>query len=142
LKEKEEESSMSSFQVGDIKSITVQVTDKMVRQFAEMSGDFNPVHMDEEHAKHTRFGRRIAHGMISGALISRALAMELGPGGIYLSQTLKFLQPIFIDDTVTVQLLVKTIRDKGIVMIETTVTKQTGELAVKGDAMIMRPEFV
>ncbi len=133
---------MSSFQVGDIKSITVQVTDKMVRQFAEMSGDFNPVHMDEEHAKHTRFGRRIAHGMISGALISRALAMELGPGGIYLSQTLKFLQPIFIDDTVTVQLLVKTIRDKGIVMIETTVTKQTGELAVKGDAMIMRPEFV
>lgn len=132
-----------SFKVGDKKSVSVQVTEKMVHQFAEMSGDFNPVHMDDEFAKKTRFKQRIAHGMISGALISRALAMELGPGGIYLSQKMKFLQPVFIDDTVTIELTVLTLREeKGLATIETTVTKQTGELCVKGEAMIMQGDFV
>lgn len=127
-----------SFKVGDRRTVTVQVTDQMVKQFAEMSGDFNPIHMDEEYAKTTRFGRRIAHGMISGALISRALAMELGGEGIYLSQTLKFLKPIFIDDEVIVELHVASVREsKGIANLETTVKKTSGELVVKGDAMIM-----
>lgn len=132
-----------SFKVGDRKSITIEVTEKMVQQFAEMSGDFNAVHMDEEAAKKTRFGRRIAHGMISGALISRALAMELGPGGIYLAQTLKFVNPIFIGDTIVIELLVTNFREeKGIGIIETTVKKTTGETCVKGDATIMRGDFV
>ena len=128
------------FKVGDRVSVTVQVTDKMVRQFAEVSGDHNPIHLDEEYAKNTRFGRRIAHGMIAGALISRALAMELGGEGIYLSQTLKFLKPIFIDDEVTIELYVASAREeKGIASIETIVKKTaSGELVVKGDAMIMR----
>jgi 3-hydroxybutyryl-CoA dehydratase len=134
---------MSAFKVGDRKSVTVQVTDKMVRQFAEMSGDFNPIHLDDEYAKGTRFGRRIAHGMICGALISRALAMELGSGGIYLSQSMKFLQPVFIDDEVVIELHVASLRpEKGIASIETTVKKTTGETCVKGEAMIMRGEFV
>ncbi len=134
---------MSGFKVGDRKSITVQVTDKMVRQFAEMSGDFNPMHLDDEYAAKTRFGRRIAHGMICGALISRALAMELGSGGIYLSQTMKFLQPVFIDDILTIELHVASMRaEKGLASIETMVKKQTGETCVKGEAMIMRGEFV
>ncbi|MBX2996601.1 MAG: MaoC family dehydratase [Bdellovibrionaceae bacterium] len=133
-----------SFQVGDTRSVTVEITEKMVQQFAEMSGDFNPVHMDEAYAKTTRFGRRIAHGMISGALISRTLAMELGPGGIYMSQNLKFMQPIFIGDTVTVELKVLSIRaERGFCSIETLVKKQpSAEVCVKGEAMIMMPEFV
>ena len=132
-----------SFKVNDRVSVTIQVTDKMVRQFAEMSGDFNPIHVDEEYAKGTRFGRRIAHGMIAGALISRALATKLGPGGIYLSQNLKFLHPIFIDDTITIELFVKALREeKGIGTIETLVKKQDGEVVVKGEALIMKGEFV
>ena len=132
-----------AFKVGDRKSITIQVTDKMVHQFAEMSGDFNAVHMDEEAAKKTRFKRRIAHGMISGALISRALAMELGPGGIYLAQTLKFVNPIYIDDTIVIELHVTNFREeRGIGIIETNVKKTTGELCVKGEATIMAGEFV
>lgn len=132
-----------SFKVGDTRSVTVQVTDKMVRQFAEMSGDFNPIHMDEEYAKNTRFKRRIAHGMICGALISRTLAMELGPGGIYLSQTLKFLSPVFVDDTVTIELTVMTMREeKGIGSVETIVKNQNGDVVVKGDAMIMKKEAI
>jgi 3-hydroxybutyryl-CoA dehydratase len=134
---------MSAFKVGDRKTVTVQVTDKMVRQFAEMSGDFNPIHLDEEYAKKTRFGRRIAHGMICGALISRALAMELEGGGIYLSQNLKFLQPVFIDDILTIELHVQTLREeRGIASIETMVKKQNGEVCVKGEAMIMQGKFL
>ena len=126
------------FKIGDKISYTTTVTDKMVNQFAEMSGDFNPVHMDEEYAKGTRFGKRIAHGMISGALISRTLATDLGPGGIYLGQSMKFVNPIFIGDIVTVDLIVKSMREKsGIALIETNVTKSTGEICVKGEATIM-----
>jgi len=134
---------VGNFKVGDSKSVEVQVTDKMVRQFAEMSGDFNPIHLDDEYAKKTRFGRRIAHGMICGALISRALAMELGPGGIYLSQNLKFLQPVFIDDTIIIELHVASLREsKGIASIDTVVKKKTGEICAKGEAMIMKGEFL
>jgi acyl dehydratase len=116
----------------------------MVREYAETTGDKNPMHLDEAHAKTTRFGRRIAHGMLVGGLISRALAMELGHGGIYLSQTLKFLQPIFIDDTVDIDLYVKSMREeKGIGVIETTVRKKgTEDICIKGEAMIMRGDRV
>lgn len=128
-----------SFKVGDKVTETVTITEKMVQQFAELSGDFNPVHMDEEYAKTTRFGRRIAHGMISAALISRVLAMKLGPGGIYLSQTMKFLNPVFIGDQITLELTVTALREeKGIGTIETLVKKTNGDICVKGEAVIMR----
>lgn len=132
-----------SFKVGDKVSETVTITEKMVEQFAELSGDYNPVHMDEEYAKTTRFGRRIAHGMISAALISRVLAMKLGPGGIYLSQTMKFLNPVFIGDVVAIELTVTALREeKGIGTVETLVKKANGDICVKGEAVIMRSGIV
>jgi 3-hydroxybutyryl-CoA dehydratase len=125
-------------EVGFKTSITVQVTDKMVRQFAEMSGDYNPIHLEDAYAKSTRFGRRIAHGMIVGALISRALNEKIGGGGVYLAQNLKFVNPVFIDDNVTVELHITGLRkEKGIATVETIAKKQTGEIVVKGDAIIM-----
>ncbi len=127
-----------SFNVGDKVTISEKITDQMVRQFAEVSGDKNPIHVDEEYAKKTRFGRRIAHGMMSAALISRALGMNLGPGGIYLGQTLKFVNPVFIDDVLIVELTVMQKREeKGIAIIDTLVKKETGEIVVKGEATIM-----
>ncbi len=132
------------FQVGEFLSESVQVTDKMVHQFAELSGDHNPIHIDDEYAKTTKFGRRIAHGMISAALISRVLGMKLGPGGIYLGQTMKFVNPVFIDDWVTIELKVTAYRsERGIGIIETLVKKRdSGELVVKGEATIMTREGV
>jgi 3-hydroxybutyryl-CoA dehydratase len=131
------------FNVGDVIKIEVVITEKMVQQFAEVSGDFNPIHMDEEYAKKTRFGRRIAHGMIAGALISRALAMELGSGGIYRSQALKFVNPMFIGDTVDVILEVRTKRGRGVATIGTSVVKKgSGEICVKGEALIVDGTFV
>lgn len=124
--------------IGFQKDISVQITDKMVRMFAELSGDHNPIHLDDEYAKTTKFGRRIAHGMIVGALISRSLNESLGSGGIYLGQNIKFVNPVFIDDTVTIHIKVVALRkEKGICSVETNVTKQTGETVVKGDAVIM-----
>ncbi|MDG0816811.1 MaoC family dehydratase [Bdellovibrio svalbardensis] len=124
--------------VGFTNSITVKVTDKMVQQFAELSGDYNPIHMNEEFAAKTRFGRRIAHGMISGALISRALVECIGGAGVYLGQSLKFVNPVFIDDTITVTIKITAVRkEKGIATVETNVTKENGDMVVKGEAVIM-----
>lgn len=116
-----------------------QVTDKMVRQFAEMSGDFNPIHVDEEFAAKTRFKRRIAHGMIVGALFSRCLVESLGHGGVYLGQNMKFVTPVFIDDIIEVSIEVTGLRkEKGIATVETLARKiSTGEFCVKGEAVIM-----
>jgi 3-hydroxybutyryl-CoA dehydratase len=132
-----------SFKAGDHVSEKIDITEEMVQLFAKVSGDFNPIHLDEEFAKKTRFGRRIAHGMISAALISRVLAMKLGPGGIYLGQTLKFLKPIYIGDVVTIDATVTVLREeKGIASIATTVKNQNDELCVKGEATIMRGDKV
>jgi 3-hydroxybutyryl-CoA dehydratase len=124
--------------IGFKASETVQITDKMVRQFAEMSGDFNPIHMDDAYAATTRFKRRIAHGMILGALTSRFLNEKIGSGGIYLAQTLKFKNPVFIDDMITFELEVtKLHKTRGLGTIETIAKNGSGEVVMKGEATIM-----
>ena len=125
--------------IGDTFSTAREVTDDLVRKFAEVSGDYNPIHLDEEFAKTTRFGRRIAHGMLSGAFISAVLGYEFKERKIvYLSQTMKFTAPVYLGDTVTATATVTNIReDKGIVTLETTCTNQNGETLVKGEAVVM-----
>lgn len=125
--------------IGDRFFTQRRVTDEIIRKFAEVSGDYNPIHLDEEFAKTTRFGRRIAHGMLSGAFISAVLGYEFRERKIvYLSQTMKFTAPVFIGDTVTAAGTVTSIReDKGIVTLETVCTNQNGETLVKGEAVVM-----
>ena len=125
--------------VGDKFSTTRKITDELVRKFADVSGDYNPIHLDEEFAKTTRFGRRIAHGMLSGALISAVLGYEFKERKIvYLSQTMKFTAPAFLGDTITATATVTDIReDKRIVTLETDCSNQNGELTVKGEAVVM-----
>ena|SRR5437773_3112300 len=125
--------------VGDEFAIDRQITDDLVRAFAELSGDHNPIHLDEEFAKRTRFGRRIAHGMLSGAFISAVLGHEFKQRKIvYLSQTLHFTAPVFIGDTITAKATVIKIReDKPVVTLETICTNQNGETVVEGEAAIM-----
>ncbi len=125
--------------VGDKFSTERLVTDELIRKFADVSGDHNPIHLDEDVAKKTRFGRRIAHGMLSGAFISAVLGYEFSERKIvYLSQTLKFTAPVFIGDTVTATATVTNIReDKPIVTLETVCTNQNGDMLVKGEAAVM-----
>ena len=126
-------------QIGDTFSTSREVTDDLVRRFAELSGDFNPIHLDEEFAARTRFGRRIAHGMLTGAFISAVLGQEFAERKIvYLSQTMRFTAPVFIGDTVTVTSVITHIReDKGIVTLETTARNQNGETLVTGESKVM-----
>jgi 3-hydroxybutyryl-CoA dehydratase len=125
--------------IGDKFSKERHVTDELVRKFAEVSGDYNPIHLDEGFAEKTRFGRRIAHGMLSGAFISAVLGYEFKERKIvYLSQSMKFTAPVYIGDTVTTTATVTNIReDKGIVTLETVCTKETGETVVTGEAVVM-----
>ena len=125
--------------IGDKFSTTKQITDSVIRAFAELSGDFNPIHLDDEFAAKTPFGKRIAHGMIAGALISAVLGNEFrGQTVIYLSQTIKFTAPVFVDDYVTATATIVEIReDKPIVTIESICTNQNNETVVTGEGKIM-----
>lgn len=125
--------------VGDKFSCEREITDELIRAFAELSGDHNPIHLDEEFAAKTRFGRRIAHGMLSGAFISAVLGYEFQERKIvYLSQTMEFVAPVFIGDTITTTATVARIRaDKGIVILETVCENQDGETTLNGEAAVM-----
>ena len=124
-----------NLQTGDTATFSKTITDDDIRAFAELTGDHNPVHLDDEYAAATRFGRRIAHGMLGASLISATLARQR-PGTVYLSQTLKFIAPVFPGDTLTVRVTVKEIRaDKPIATMETNCYKQDGSLVIKGEAI-------
>jgi 3-hydroxybutyryl-CoA dehydratase len=127
--------------LGQKASFSKQVTEQDVVLFAAVSGDVNPVHLDEAFAAETMFGGRIAHGMLSGAIISAALAMEMpGPGVIYLGQTLRFTRPVRIGDEVTAHLEVTEKRDgKGIVKLACEVVNQDGKVVVSGEATVLAP---
>ena len=104
-----------------------------------MTGDKNPVHLDDAYARTTRFGGRIAHGMLTAGLISAVLGTKLpGPGAIYLNQTLKFTAPVRIGDTITATAEVTAYReDKRIVTLKTDCTNQRGELVLTGEAVLL-----
>jgi len=126
-------------QVGETASLSKTITDEDVRAFAQVTGDHNPVHLDDDFAQKTRFGRRIAHGMLSASLISAVLANQLpGQGTVYLSQTLQFVAPVYLGDTVTARVTVTKVReDKPIVTLETVCINQRDETLIKGEAVVL-----
>jgi acyl dehydratase len=125
--------------VGDTAEFSKTITDEDVNAFADLTGDYNPVHLDDTYASGTRFGRRIAHGMLTASLISSVLANRLpGEGTVYLSQSLKFVAPVFLNDTVTARVTVTGIReDKPVATLETLCVNQRGEPLVKGEAVVL-----
>ena len=133
---------MGKIKVGDTASITKVISDADVVTYAEISGDDNPVHLDEDYAATTMFGRRIAHGTLVGGLISGVLGKILpGPGTIYLSQTYQFKAPVFLNDEVTAKVEVISYReDKRITKLKTDVFNQDGKLVLEGEAVVIAPE--
>lgn len=118
---------------------TQTINDEMVRTFATLTGDTNPVHLDDTYAATTRFGKRIAHGMLAASLISAALANDLpGPGTVYLSQTLQFKAPVYLGDTITAVIEVKSVRDdKPIATLITTCINQDNVVVLEGEAAVL-----
>lgn len=134
-----EVSVLPEFLPGQRASFTKTITEADVSAFAGITGDFNPLHVDAELARKMRFGERIAHGMLTAGLISAVLGMRLpGPGGIFLSQTLKFLKPVKFGDTITAEAEVVSYRsDKRILTLKTACRNQRGETVVEGESVLL-----
>ena len=128
-----------NFNVGDSAEITKTIEQADILAFADVTGDHNPVHVDEAFAQTTRFGRTIAHGMLSASLISAVLANKLpGAGSIYLGQTLQFVAPVFPGDEITARVTVKEIREgKPIMKLETVCINQRDEVVIRGEATVL-----
>jgi len=130
----------AALEVGQTAHYEKSVEERDIQLFAAMSGDRNPVHLDAEYAAGTLFKDRIAHGMLSGALISAAVACTLpGPGTIYLGQTMSFVRPVKIGDTITVRIEILEKLPKNRVRIATNVFNQNDELVVEGEAQVLAP---
>ena len=124
--------------IGDMVTESRTITDADIQDFARVSGDNNPIHLDEAYAAKTRFGKRIAHGMMAGTMLSKVAGTRLpGPGSIYLSQTMKFKNPVFIGDTITAE--IKVIGQKAgkpLFTLSTIVRNQDGLVLLDGEAMV------
>ena len=131
---------MSDYSVGQAGEFTKTVTEADVVLFAGVTGDFNPAHVDQAWAEKSRFGGRIAHGMLSASFISTVLAMRMpGPGTIYLSQSLRFTAPVMIGETVTARVQIAEVMPKRRLRLTTTVAKQDGTTVVEGEAVVLAP---
>ncbi len=125
--------------IGQTASLSKTVTEDDIRLFGEVSLDTNPVHFDDAVARQTRFGGRIAHGMLGASLVSAVLGTRLpGPGTIYLGQTLTFKGAVRIGDTITATVAVKAQKgDKPIFTLDTNVTNQQGDVVLTGEAVVL-----
>jgi 3-hydroxybutyryl-CoA dehydratase len=128
--------------VGQTAEFSKTVTEADVVLFAGVTGDFNPAHLDAVYAGKSRFGGRIAHGMLTASFLSTVLAMRLpGPGTIYLSQSLRFLRPVKLGDTVTARVEVAELfSSRRRVRLLTTCHNQEGEAVIDGEAVVLVPE--
>ncbi|MCC2978262.1 bifunctional enoyl-CoA hydratase/phosphate acetyltransferase [Sphingomonas sp. PL-96] len=136
-----ENRTFDEIRVGDTASTTRTLTERDIQLFALVSGDINPAHLDADYAATDLFRRVIAHGMWGGGLISAVLGTELpGPGAIYLSQLLRFTQPVGLGDTITASVTVSEKRaERGIVVLDCRCVNQTGEQVIIGQAEVKAP---
>ena len=134
---------IEDFEVGQHASFTKTFTEEDVQRFIEITGDVNPLHVDEAFAAATPFGRRVLHGMLTASIFSTMVGMLLpGTGAIYRSQTIRFLLPVHIDETVTAHFVVRSVdRVKHRLEIDTWIENEAGEHVIEGtcEAGLLRP---
>lgn len=129
------------YKVGDKSTFSKTISENDIYQFSGITGDFNPMHVDEEFSKTTRFGKRIAQGMLTSSFICTVLGMKLpGVGTIHVSQNLEFKRPVFIGDTVTVEVEVLEILERGFLRLRTDILNQQKEIVVQGSAVVKLPK--
>ena len=131
--------SYEEIHVGQTGEYTRTISETDIDQFAKVSGDFNPIHMDEDFAKSSFFQGRIAHGMLSVSFISTVLASKLpGPGSVWLSQEISFLKPVRIGDIITAKVeVLKKYDEKRRITMRTTCANQDNQLVIDGKAVVM-----
>jgi 3-hydroxybutyryl-CoA dehydratase len=132
---------ISELKVGDQASFSKTISETDVYLYAGITGDFNPAHIDETYAQKTAFKTRIAHGMLTAGFISNVVGTQLpGPGTIYVSQSLKFMAPVVIGDTITATVeVIDILPEKKRVRLKTTCANQEGTVVLDGEALISPP---
>jgi len=133
-------SDVLGIKLGDKAEFTKAVSDADIVAFAQVTGDNQPLHLDDSYAAKTRFKRRLAHGMLSAGFISAALGTKLTPNAtvIYLSQSLQFRRPVFPGDTITARLEVTAIEpEKRFVTCKTECVNQDGQTVLSGEAQVL-----
>ncbi len=131
---------LEDLSVGQSAELAREVRESDLAAFADVTGDDNPVHLDEAYAMTTPFGGRIAHGMLSAGYISALIAKKLpGPGAIYLSQSLSFRRPVRIGDVVTARAEITAIDQAKARVTLTTICRVGGKTVVEGEAVILAP---
>ncbi|HRY77380.1 MAG TPA: MaoC family dehydratase [Candidatus Izemoplasmatales bacterium] len=136
-----ESHALNELHLGDRAATSKTFTEEDVRAFARITGDANPAHLDEEYAQTTVFRTRIVHGMLVGSLFSAVFGTILpGLGTIYTFQSLKFVKPVYLDDTVTATVTVKElIPEKNRVLFDCIAQNQHGDTVLVGEAQLMPP---
>jgi acyl dehydratase len=122
--------------VGQRAERSLTLTPKHVETFAELTGDYNPLHFDEAFAARTKFGRLVVQGGLTTGLLHALVAMDMpGPGTVFLSQNWKFTAPVYIGDTITAAAEVLSVHaSKPVTQLAIRVTRQTGEVVLEGEA--------
>ena len=133
---------IDQIQVGDQATVSKTISESDVYLYAGITGDLNPAHVNEVYAEQTFFETRIAHGMLSAGFVSALLGMHLpGPGTIYMHQTLSFMAPVKIGDTLTARVeVVEVIAEKNRVRLKTVCENQAGTVVLDGEALVSPPK--
>jgi len=133
---------ISELQIGQTAEFSKTVSETDIYLYAGITGDFNPAHVNEAYAQNTFFKTRIAHGMLTAGFISAIIANQLpGPGTIYLQQTLSFLAPVRIGDTITGRVeVLECIAEKNRVRLKTTCQNQDGVVVLQGEGLVSPPK--
>ena len=130
----------ADLKIGEKATFGKTITEADVFAFAGITGDFNPIHVNLEFAKNSMFGRRVAHGMLTASLVDQTLTNLGGLGTIHMSQTVKFMAPVCIGDTVMVSSEVTSKNDEKCRMtVKSVITNQEGKTVLEGEALIMMP---
>jgi len=135
--------SFSQLQIGDSAEMSKTISEADIYNFAGISGDFNPLHLDQEFAANSQFKKRIAHGMLTASFISTVIGTSLpGKNTIYLEQSLKFKSPVFIGDTIKARVeIIELVSEKNIARLKTQVFNQEGTVVVDGEAKVMKKQI-
>lgn len=137
--------SMKLIETGDVYEVPLQFTQEQVNAFAEVSGDKNPIHIDPEYAAQSEFGRPVVHGIFGACILSRVMGMEFpGPGSVYLSQNLRFRQPMFPEVAYLVRVKVTEVNTgRHIAKLDTRIVRvEDGKPMLTGDAMVLNKERI
>lgn len=125
-----------NLEVGQKAKRSMTLNAEHVKAYAEITGDYNPLHFDEEFAANTRFGRLVVQGGLTTGLLHALVAMDIpGPGTVFLNQNWQFTAPVFIGDTITAEIeVLKVHESKPVTQLGVTITNQEGELVLEGEA--------